>query len=249
MSASSTRVFRVVVLLTSGFTAGVGAYHLLGEAVDIRMGSMKERYEAQLDAAERQNKALTSQVSSLQDQVKRCAVSGGSSSLPAGTEPTPQGTPRPLPTPMLIEREEPIQTLSRDGFKFDLMGCERSGDEVACKLFVTSIQEDRILLVAVDQTGGIRVTGVGYTELVDSLGSKHTAKIVTVGNQVNEKNGQIELKLVGDLRTPMIFTFSGVARGASRAALLEIACAVSNKENRRRKMFQPEFRNVEIRGS
>lgn len=121
MSASSSRVFRVVVLLTSGFTAGFGAYHLLGEAVDIRMGSMKERYEAQLDAAERQNKVLTSQISSLQAQVEGCSVSGGSSNPPVGTEPPPPGTPKRLGGADKLARDLPVFEAKASSAKYEPM--------------------------------------------------------------------------------------------------------------------------------
>jgi hypothetical protein len=123
MSASSSRVFRILVLLTSGFTAGVGAYHLLGEAVDMRMGSMKERYEAQLDAAERQNKVFASQISSLQAQVKRCAVSvdSDSSSPPVGTELTPQDTPSRPGDAERLARDLPVFEAKASSAKYEPM--------------------------------------------------------------------------------------------------------------------------------
>ncbi len=106
MSASASRVFRVVVWLTSGFTAGVGAYHLLGEAVDMRMGGMKARYEAQLDAAERQNRALASQVSTLQAQVQTCDAAGSDRRTPGGPEKKQAGAR--LPNDRRLARDLPI---------------------------------------------------------------------------------------------------------------------------------------------
>jgi hypothetical protein len=139
-----------------------------------------------------------------------------------------------------------VQSVTQQNFRFDLVGCQRSGEEVVCSVTVTSLDKDRLLLVAVDQVGGIRVVGVGYTKLVDDSANTYVAKAATIGNQTNEVNGQIELELVGDLPTPLTLTFSGLSQRAKSAAKLEITCSTRDEAGGRRRMFQPVFRNIRI---
>lgn len=223
MSASSSRVFRVVVLLTSGFTAGVGAYHLLGEAVGMRIGSMKERYEAQLDTAERQKKALTSQVSSLQAQVKRCSVSGGSSSAPVGTEPTPQGASRPFQTPekTSVPMEPADLTREIDDIAITITRVHLSDDVLTFDFQVLNKApgDKRMDLLGAGSFGN------GSSRLIAD-GQEYDATSIKVGNEVWE--GIVGKRFVSGVPLNGYVAFKGVPRTLKSIAVLELAYSYNN---------------------
>jgi hypothetical protein len=150
-------------------------------------------------------------------------------------EPNPVPRP-PQPTP---EPDQPLATAEEQGFRFDLFGCSSSSEKIYCDLKVTSLDRDREILLAAEQTGGIRRTDVCFSRGFDLAGSEFVASSVNIGNKTNHSDGQLITDLVAGVRTPVRLVFQGVRPQGSSWSLLQL-CGAGEKP------FELKFRNVAV---
>jgi hypothetical protein len=142
-----------------------------------------------------------------------------------------------LGAPAGLAASKPLATFEEQGFLFELIGCTSSSRTVSCNLFVTSLAQDKEIVLSAGQTGGIRRINICISRGVDPAGSEFTATSVNLGNKTNPDNGQLRTELVAEVRTPAKLVFKGVLPQDSKWALLEL-CGAGKKP------FKVQFRGI-----
>ncbi len=116
----------------------------------------------------------------------------------------------------------PDNSTELDGIKFDLISCNKSGGNLICNLQVSTSDYDKNIMLAVEQTGGIRRINIGVTHIVDDLGNEFNSSRVVIGNKTNPDTGQLYSRIITGIKIPVKFTFENINLSTQKIALFEI---------------------------
>ena len=102
------------------------------------------------------------------------------------------------------------------GFKFDLLHISKSGQQVVCKLNITSLDRDKEI-------------SMYYRNifLYDNSGLENNARKITIGNQ---NGGSLRYNMVHGIAIPVEIVFENVSSSAESIALLKIGFQAEGRE-------------------
>lgn len=112
--------------------------------------------------------------------------------------------------------------VERFGILFEFVECRRSGRDLICTVYLTSKSQDRNVVIAIGQKGGIRDIRLGQTNIADDRGNDYTAQALRFGSSNAPNTGQLGKRLVADVRTPAVFTFENIDSQAQNIKVLEL---------------------------
>ncbi len=134
-----------------------------------------------------------------------------------------------LPTAALsLPQPSSERSVMREGILFRWESCRSSGKQLLCVLTVTSTEQDRNFLV------------FGSSRMFDTLGNQYGNPIRELGNQKSTyPSTPLRAKLIRDIPTRMVLTFSIDGRMPERVALLEISAKGKD-------LFKVELRDLSV---
>lgn len=106
------------------------------------------------------------------------------------------------------------QTVSMKGFTFSNPECKRAGENVTCSVLVTSIGQDKQLMLCVRPD----YQGCDRTKIIDNLGNEYSAKFVQIGDK-NDSN-DLRNAFPADIPTKAFWGFEGVSAEATIVAVI-----------------------------
>ena len=124
------------------------------------------------------------------------------------------------------------QSVEEKDFIFKLQRCIKEGEEIACHILVTSLGQDREILLYGNHIGS------GSAYIIDEFGTAYNAKTVKFGKNNNEL--YVRKTLFADIPTGAVFWFEEIPEQMKSIAMLVMECKHNNKK------FAVKFPNISL---